>query len=100
MATSEYHHGDMDIEAQEATWHGFIVGSTRGGLITVLSVGYAVLAVAIGMNWMISLGIMAVVGLAAGLFLNLGGRWMATLVLLIILALVIQGFIALFGLML
>ena len=100
MATSEYDHGDMDIEAQESTWHGFIEGSTWGGLMIVLSVGYAVLAVAIGMNWMISLGIMAVVGLAAGLFLNLGGRWMATHVLLIILALVIQGFIALFGLML
>ena len=100
MATSEYHHGDMDIEAQKATWHGFIVGSTWGGLMIVLSVGYAVLAVAIGMNWMISLGIMAVVGLAAGLFLNMGGRWMATLVLLIILALVVQGFIGLFGLLL
>ena len=97
MATSEYHHGDMDIEAQEATWHGFIVGSTWGGLITVLSVGYAVLAVAIGMNWMISLGLMTVLGFAAGLFLNMGGRWMATMVLLVILALIVQAFIWLFG---
>ena len=97
MATSEYHHGEMDIHDQEATWHGFIVGSTWGGLMIILAIGYAVLAVAIGMNWMIALGLMTVLGFAAGLFLNLGGRWMATMVLLIVLALVVQGFIWLFG---
>tara|TARA_R110000823_G_scaffold85990_1_gene192558 strand:- start:295 stop:597 length:303 start_codon:yes stop_codon:yes gene_type:complete len=97
MATSEYHHGEMDIKAQESTWHGFITGSTWGGLLIILSVGYAVLAVAIGMNWMVSLGLMTVLGFAAGIFLNMGGRWMATMVLLIILALVVQGFIWLFG---
>ncbi|MBU2607468.1 MAG: aa3-type cytochrome c oxidase subunit IV [Alphaproteobacteria bacterium] len=97
MATSEYHHGEMDIKAQEDTWRGFITGSTWGGLLTVLSIGYAVLAIAIGMNWMISLGLMTVLGFAAGLFLNMGGRWMATMVLLVILALIVQAFIWLFG---
>ena len=97
MATSDYHHGEMDIQDQEATWHGFITGGTWGALMIILAIGHAVLSIAIGMNWMISLGLMAVVGFAAGLFLNLGGRWMATLVLLIILALVVQGFIWLFG---
>ena len=97
MATSEYHHGEMDIKAQEDTWHGFIVGSTWGGLLTILSIGYAVLAIAIGMNWMIALGLMTVLGFAAGLFLNMGVRWMATMVLLVILALIVQAFIWLFG---
>ena len=69
-------------------------------MLTVLSVGYAVLAVAIGMNWMISLGLMAIVGFGVGLFLNMGGRWMATMVLLILLALVVQGFIWMFGVLL
>jgi hypothetical protein len=100
MATSEYHHGEMDIHAQQATWDGFITGSVWGGLIIVLTVGYAVLAVAIGMNWMVSLGLMAIVGFGVGLFLNLGGRWMATMVLLVLLALVVQGFIWLFSVLL
>lgn len=100
MATSEYHHGEMDIQAQKATWDGFITGGVWGGLMLFLSIGYAVLAVAIGMNWMVSLGLMAIVGFAAGLFLNLGGRWMATMVLLILLALVVQGFIWLFSVLL
>ena len=66
MATSEYHHGEMDIQAQKATWDGFITGGVWGGLLLVLSIGYAVLAVAIGMNWMVALGLMAIVGFAAG----------------------------------
>jgi hypothetical protein len=40
---------------------------------------------------------MAIVGFAAGLLMNLGGRWMATVVVLIGLALVVQAFIWLFG---
>ena len=97
MATHEYHHGDMDIRDQKATWDGFLTGSVWGGMLIVLMVGHAVLAVAIGLNWMISLGIMAIVGFAAGLLLNLGGRWMATVVVMIGLALVVQAFIWLFG---
>jgi len=52
------------------------------------------------MDWMVSLGICAVIGFAAGFLLNLGGRWMATMVGLIVLALIVQGFIGLFGLLL
>ena len=97
MAASDYHHGDMDITDQKATWDGFITGSVWGSLLIILSVGYATLALAIGINWIISLGLMAFVGIAAGLLLNLGGRWMATVVLLIVLALIVQAFIWLFG---
>jgi hypothetical protein len=94
---NDYHHGDMDIADQESTWKGFLAFSLWGGLITILTVGYATLAVAIGMNWMIALAMMAVVGIVAGLLMNMGGRWMATVVLLVILALIVQGAIALFG---
>lgn len=97
MATHEYHHGDMDISGQKATWDGFITGSVWGGLIIIVMVGHAVLSIAIGMNWAISLGLMTIVGVAAGLLMNLGGRWMATVVVLFILALIVQGLIALFG---
>ena len=97
MAASEYHHGDMDIHAQKATWDGFIKGGMWGSLIIALILGHAILAVAIGIHWAVSLGLMAIVGFAAGLFLNLGGRWMATLVILIITALLVQAMIWLFG---
>jgi len=97
MATSEYHHGDMDIHAQKATWDGFIKGGTWGALIIALGLGHAILAIAIGIHWAVSLGLMAILGFVAGLFLNLGGRWMATLVILILIALFVQGMIWLFG---
>lgn len=100
MATSDYHHGEMDISDQKATWDGFIVGSVWGGLLIILAVGYATLALAIGMNWMIALGLMAILGIVSGLLLNLGGRWMATVVLMIVLALIVQGFIGLFSVVL
>ena len=40
---------------------------------------------------------MAIVGFGAGLMMNLGGRWMATVVVMIILALIVQAMIWLFG---
>lgn len=97
MATSDYNRGEMDITGQKATWDGFIKGSTWGSMIIILSVGYATLTVAMGMNWMIALGLMAVVGIGGGMFMKMGARWMATVVLMIALALVVQGFIWLFG---
>lgn len=100
MATTDYQHGEMDIQGQTDTWNGFLVASTWSGLIIILSVAHATFAVAIGMDWMVSLGICAVIGFAAGFFMDLGGRWMATMVGLIVLALIIQGFIGLFGLFL
>lgn len=100
MAASEYHRGEMDITDQQQTWNGFITGVVWGGLIIVMALGYATLAVAIGLNWMVSLGLMAIAGIVAGLVLKLGGRWMATVVLLILLALFVQFMIWLFNVML
>lgn len=97
MATHEYHRGEMNIQDQKSTWDGFITGSVWGGLIIILMVGHAVLSIAIGLPWAVSLGIMALVGFGAGVFMNLGGRWMATVVVMIILALLVQAMIWLFG---
>ena len=58
---------------------------------------YATLAIAIGLPWAVSLGLMAILGFGAGLFLNMGGRWMATVVVMIALALIVQAMIWLFG---
>ncbi len=97
MASQEYHRGEMDISGQKATWDGFIVGSIWGSLITIMVVGYATLAIAIGLHWIVALGLMAILGFGAGVLMNLGGRWMATVVVMIVLALVVQAFIWLFG---
>jgi len=97
MAASEYHHGEMDIQDQKATWDGFIKGSTWGSLIIALILGHATLAVAIGIHWAVSLGLMTIVGIAAGLLLNMSSRWYATLVILILTALFVQLMIWLFG---
>ena len=99
MASQEYQRGQMDISGQRATWGGFMLGATWGCLILTLVVGYSVLTLAIGINWIVSLGLMAAVGFGTGMFMNLGGRWMATVVVMIILALVVQAFIWLFGVM-
>ena len=97
MATHEYHRGEMDIRDQKATWEGFMTGSVWGGLITILMVGHATLALAIGLNWAVSLGLMAIVGFGAGVLMNLGGRWMATVVVMIVLALIVKAMIWLLG---
>ncbi len=98
MATQDYKRGEMDIRDQKATWDGFISGSVWGSLALILMLGHAALSLAIGLNWAVSLGLMAVLGVVAGLVMNLGGKWLATLAALIVLALVVQGFIALFAL--
>ena len=97
MASQEYHRGEMDIHAQKATWDGFMAGSVWGSLIIIMTVGYATLAIAIGLPWLVSLGLMAILGFGAGVLMNLGGRWMATVVVLIVLALIVQAFIWLFN---
>ena len=97
MAASEYHRGEMDIQDQEATWNGFIAGSTWGGLILTLMLGHAILAIAIGLHWAVSLGLMTILGIVSGLVLNLSGRWYATLVILLLTGLFVQFMIWLFG---
>ena len=100
MAASEYHHGEMDIHDQQATWDGFIKGTTWGSLILALMLGHAVMTIALGLHWAVSLGLMALVGIGSGIVLNLGGRWYATLVILLLTGLFItfayrlSGFLA------
>ncbi len=97
MAGQEHQRGNMDIRDQKNTWSGFLTGSVWGSLIILLIVGYSVLSLAIGLHWSISLGLMAAVGIIAGLALNLGGRWMAAVVVMAVLALIVQAVIMIFG---
>ncbi len=78
MAVSDYNHGEMNIADQEATWRGFLNFSLWSGLITALILGHAILAIAIGMHWLISLSLMVLAGLAVGALMRMGGAWFAT----------------------
>lgn len=97
MATNDYQHGEMDISSQKRMWDGFLTFSTWGGLITVLIIAYSTFAIAMGMNWMVSLGITALIGFVAGALLNLGGKWFAAMIVLIGLAVFVQVCIILTG---
>ncbi len=98
MAESDYMHGSMEISEQTRTWSGFITATLWGSFIIVLLVSYSTLTVAMGMHWMIALGLCAAMGLAGGAFLGMGGAWVATVLGLGALAVVIQVIITLFSL--
>lgn len=78
MTVSDYHRGEMNIADQEATWKSFLTFSLWGGLILALILGHAILAIAIGMHWLISLSLMVIAGLVAGVVMRMGGAWFAT----------------------
>ena len=97
MAGSDYTHGEMEISEQTRTWDGFVNFTLWGSGLIMLILGYATFTVAIGMHWIVALVICAVVGIAGGLFMRMGGAWTATVVGMSGLAVFIQIFIMLFG---
>ncbi|MEO0784854.1 MAG: aa3-type cytochrome c oxidase subunit IV [Pseudomonadota bacterium] len=90
MATSDYEHGSMDISDQQNTWKGFMTASVWGSAIIMAIVGYATLTLAVGMNWMIALVLIAGAALLGGLFMGMGGTWIITVVGLAALAVFVQ----------
>lgn len=97
MAGSDYTRGSMDIAEQNRTWEGFINFTLWGSGLIMLIVGYATFTVALGMHWIVALVISAVVGVAGGSFMKMGGAWIATVVGLCGIAVVVQLLIMLFG---
>ena len=90
MASNEYTHGEMNIESQSKMYRGFMKASMWGSIILLLSVGYMVFTLSLGMNWLVSLVLMAGAGIAIGLGMGLGGAWIATIIALAGLAIIIQ----------
>ncbi|MEM5515809.1 aa3-type cytochrome c oxidase subunit IV [Henriciella sp. AS95] len=98
MAESNYTHGEMNIDAQSSMYSGFMRASAWGSLILLVAVGYMVFTLSIGINWLVSLILMAGAGIAIGVGLGFGGAWIATIVGLAGLALFIQLMITLINL--
>ena len=90
MASNEYTRGEMNIESQSGMYSGFMKASMWGAIILLLSVGYMVFTLSLGMNWLIALVLMAGAGIAIGLGMGLGGAWIATIIGLAGLAIFIQ----------
>lgn len=97
MAGSDYVHGEMEIEEQTRTWKGFITATVWSSFLIVLIVGYATLTVALGLHWMVALGLCVVGGVIGGLLLNMGGAWIATVIGLAAFAVILQIIITLFS---
>lgn len=96
MASGEYTRGEMKIDAQSSMYSGFMKASAWGCLILLISVGYMVFTLSMGLNWLVSLIICTGAGIAIGVGMGFGGAWIATVVALAGLALLIQLLIALF----
>jgi hypothetical protein len=86
-------HGNMDIQDQKATFHGFLMASVWTGGLIIQTVGLLTLAFAIGAGWWPGLAVFVVVGVAFGLAFRLSGVFLAVQVALWVL-LALGGLVA------
>ena len=100
MASSDYTHGEMNVDAQEGMYNGFMKAGAWGAILTLLGIGYATFILSLGMPWMIALALCAGAGIVIGLGMGFGGAWIATMIALSGLALFVQLLIFLFRLVL
>ena len=97
MADTDYIHGEMEISEQSRTWDGFVSFTLWGSGLIILSVAYASLTIAMGMNWIVALVLCVILGLAGGAFMKMGGAWTAMVIGLGGLAVFIQATIMVFS---
>jgi hypothetical protein len=98
MASSDYTRGEMNVDAQEGMYNGFMKAGAWGAILTLLMVGYATFILSIGMPWLVALVLCAGAGIVIGLGMGFGGAWIATIVAMSGLALFIQLLVGLFSL--
>ena len=90
MAGSDYVHGEMEISEQERTWSGFVTFTVWGAALIILILAYSTLTVAMGMHWVVALGLCVIGGFAAGWAMKMGAAWNATVLVLAGLAVIVQ----------
>ena len=88
--SDHYVRGEMDISTQENTWHGFMKVTQWASFILIITLGYAVFTITMGMHWIVALGLMAVLGIAGGLFMGMGSAWIVTVIGLAVFAVILQ----------
>jgi hypothetical protein len=97
MAGSDYTHGEMDISEQARTWDGFVNFTLWGSGLILLILAYATFTVAMGMNWIVALVLCAIGGILGGMFMGMGGAWIAAVIAMSALAVIVQVIIMLAG---
>ena len=85
-----YVHGEMDITAQENTWHGFMKVALWASFLIMLVLAYAIFTITMGMHWAVALGLLAIFGVVGGLLMGMGSAWIVTIVGLVIVAVFIE----------
>lgn len=75
-------HGNMDIQDQKSTFHGFLMATVWTCTLIAQSVGLLTLAFAIGAGWWAGFVVFALIGVAAGLAFRLSGVYWAVQVAL------------------
>jgi hypothetical protein len=70
-------HGNMDIQDQKATFHGFLMATVWTCGLIAQSVGLLTLAFAIGAGWWPGYVVFVLVGVAAGVTFRLSGVYWA-----------------------
>ena len=70
-------HGNMDIQDQKSTFHGFLMATVWTCGLIAQSVGLLTLAFAIGAGWWPGYVVFVLVGVALGLVFRLSGVYWA-----------------------
>ena len=73
MAESHGAHGDMEIQDQKETFHGFLSASVWGSGLVVQLVALLTLGFAIGMGWWAGLAALVAIGVGVGLIFRMSG---------------------------
>ncbi len=75
-------HGNMDIQDQKSTFHGFMMATVWTCTLIAQVVGLLTLAFAIGAGWWAGFVVLVLIGVAAGLSFRLSGVYWAVQVAL------------------
>jgi len=76
----EYHHGEMPIPDQKATFHGFLVATIWGGALIAMWVALLTFAFAMQLGWWAGMAGYVVIGALAGVIFKMPGVWWALLI--------------------
>jgi len=92
---SDYHKGDMEVNAQRHTFSGFMGFTVYGGGLIALGLLFPILTVGgVGLPWLPALLITLVSGIIAGILLKLKATWFATIIMMSFVTAIICGIIS------
>lgn len=80
MADSNYQRGDMNIDAHEDVFGGFMNYSVYGGAAIIVILLFPILIFGVELAWLTSLLISVVLGIVIGVALKFKARWYAILI--------------------